>query len=70
MFLGNCNFSSTLLALKSIKHNFRHKRDGVAVRASAMQLVDLGFVSQVKSYQKTLKNGFHSFSDWHSAQQE
>ena len=30
------------------------------VRASASQLVDLGFVSQVKLYQMTLKNGIYS----------
>ena len=30
------------------------------VRASASQSVDLGFTSQVESYQKTFKNGIHS----------
>ena len=29
--------------------------DGVVVRASASQLVDLGFIPLVESYQKTLK---------------
>ena len=29
------------------------------VRAFASQLVDLGFISQVESYQKTLRNGVH-----------
>ena len=38
-----------------------HRRDGVVVRASTSQSVDLGFISQVESYQKTLKNGIHSF---------
>ena len=42
------------------------KNDGAAVRASAAQSVDLGFISQVESYQKTLKNGIHSFPAWHS----
>ena len=37
------------------------------VRAFASQSVDLGFIPLVKSYQKTLKNGIHSFSAWHSA---
>ena len=37
------------------------------VGASALQLVDLGFISQVESYQKTLKNGIHSFPAWRSA---
>ena len=31
------------------------------VRASASQSVDLGFIPLVESYQKTLKNGIHSF---------
>ena len=44
-----------------------NRRDGVVVRASASQSVDLGFISQVESYQKTLKNGIHSFPAWRSA---
>ena len=32
------------------------------VRASALQLADLGFNFLVESYQNTLKNGIHSFS--------
>ena len=32
-----------------------HRRDGVVVRASASQSVDLGFISLVESYLKTLK---------------
>ena len=35
-------------------------------RASASQSVDLGFISQVESYQKTLKNGIRSFPAWRS----
>ena len=31
------------------------------VRASASSSVNLGFIPQVESYQKTLKNGIHSF---------
>ena len=31
----------------------KYRRDGVVVRASASQSVDLGFISQVESYQKT-----------------
>ena len=42
-----------------------HPRDGVMVRASASQSVDLGFIPLVESYQKTLKNGIHSFPAWH-----
>ena len=41
--------------------------DGVVVRASASQSVDLGFIPIVESYQKTLKNGIHSFPAWRSA---
>ena len=37
------------------------------VRASALQSVDLGFISLVESYQKTFKNGIHSFPAWRSA---
>ena len=41
--------------------------DGVVVRASASQSVDLGFIPLVESHQKTLKNGIHSFPAWRSA---
>ena len=41
--------------------------DGVVIRASASQSVDLGLIPLVESYQKTLKNGIYSFPDWHSA---
>ena len=34
------------------------RRDGVVVRASASQSVDLGFISLVESYQKTLKKWY------------
>ena len=44
-----------------------HRRDGVVVRASASQSVDLGFIPLVESYQKTLKNGIRSFPAWRSA---
>ena len=42
------------------------QRDGVVVRASASQSVDLGFIPLVESYQKTLKNGIYSFPAWRS----
>ena len=45
----------------------KYRRDGVVVRASASQSVDLGFIPLVESYQKTLKNGIHSFPAWRSA---
>ena len=41
--------------------------NGVMVGASVSQSVDLGSVSLVESYQKTLKNGIHSFPAWRSA---
>ena len=40
------------------------------VGASASQSVDLGFISLVESYQKTLKNGIHSFPAWRSAHKD
>ena len=43
------------------------RRDGVVVRASASQSVDLGFIPLVESYQKALKNGIYSFPAWRSA---
>ena len=58
-----------ILLLKSI-YPFVNRRDGVVVRASTLQSVDLGFISLVNSYQKTLKNGIHSFPAWHSAHEE
>ena len=44
-----------------------NRRDGVVVRASASQSVDLGFNPLVEPYQKTLKNRIHSFLAWRSA---
>ena len=40
------------------------------VKASALQSVDLEFISQVESYLKTLKNGIHSFPAWRSANRD
>ena len=39
------------------------------VRAFALQSVDLGFISPVESYQKTLKIGIHSVPARQGAQQ-
>ena len=47
--------------------NAEKPTDGVVVRASALQSVDLGFIPLVESYQKTLKNGIRSFPAWRSA---
>ena len=49
---------------------FVYRRDGVVVRAPALQSVDLGFIPLVESYQKTLKNGIRSFPAWRSAFRE
>ena len=40
------------------------------VRAFVSQSVDLGFISQVESYQKTFKNGIHSFPAWRPASRD
>ena len=40
------------------------------VRASTSQSVDLGFISLVESYQKTLQHGIYSFSAGRSAFRE
>ena len=37
------------------------------VRASASQSIDLGFITIVESYRKTLKNGIYSLPAWSSA---
>ena len=54
---------------RSYKRNFLYldRRDGVLVRASASQSVDVGFIPLVESYQKTLKNGIYGFPAWRSA---
>ena len=41
------------------KYNILVLRDGVVVRASALQSVDLGFISLAELYQKTFKNAIH-----------
>ena len=46
---------------------YDNQRDGVMVRASALQSVDLLLNPRVESYQKTLKVGIHSFPAWRSA---
>ena len=42
----------------------------LVVRASASESVDLEFNALIESYQKTLKNGNHSFPAWRSAFRE
>ena len=44
-----------------------NRRDGVVVRAPALQSVCLWFISQVESYQTIFKNGIHSFPAWRLA---
>ena len=43
------------------------RHNGVVVRASPSQSVNLGFIPYVELYQKTLKNGIHIFPAWCSA---
>ena len=63
-FPPGCSYAGT----RNHQHSQRHeRRDGVVVRASASQSVDLGFIPLVESYQKTLKNGIYSFPAWRSA---
>ena len=59
--------AGSAFALYCWRTQWRNRRDGVVVRASASQSVDLGFNLLVESYQKTLKNGIHSFPAWRSA---
>ena len=49
------------------QNHVKHRRDGVVIRASASQSVDFGFIPFVELYQKTLKNGIHSFPAWRTA---
>ena len=49
---------------------FLYQCDAVVDRASTSQLVDLEVIPQVESYQKTLKDGIHSFSVKCSAKKE
>ena len=56
-----------IAANKSNQTLCKIRRDGVVVRASASQSVDLGFIPLAESFQKTLKNGIHSFPAWRSA---
>ena len=44
-----------------------NRRNGAVVRAFTSQSVDIGFNPLVESYQKTLKNGIHSFPARRSA---
>ena len=47
-----------------------YRRDGVVVRASVSQSIDVGFIPKVESYKKTLKNGILSFPAWRSAHRD
>ena len=59
--------TGTARLYNTYKEGVLNRRDGVVVRASASQSVHLGFITLVESYQKTLKNGIHSFPAWRSA---
>ena len=47
-----------------------NRQNSVVVIVSASQSVDLGFIFQLESYQKTLKNGIHRFPAWRSAHRD
>ena len=65
----NVKYQTKIAVANSLKKedDVVYRRDGVVVRASASQSVDLGFIPLVESYQKTLKNGIYSFPAWRSA---
>ena len=56
----------TLVIMTHPVTGFSNRCDGVVVRAFASQSVDLGFISEVESYQTTLKNDIDSFPAWRS----
>ena len=60
-------FTSILTLFFLLRQEKYIQRDGVVVRSSASQSVDLGFIRLVESYQKTFKNGIYSFPAWRSA---
>ena len=60
-------FNCWHLVYSSKSYLSQNRRDGVVIRASASKSVDLGFISRVWSYQKTLKNDIYSFPAWRSA---
>ena len=51
-------------------HQILYQRDGIVVKASVLQSVDLGFISKVELCQKALKNGIHCFPAWRSANRD
>ena len=64
---GICSFYLFLL-FQHLHTKRKNKCDGVVVRASALQLVDQGFISTSRVIRKYFKNIFHSFPAWRSAQ--
>ena len=56
-------------AVLLVQYKF-YRHDGIVVRVYAAQSVDLRFISQVESYQKTSKNGIYSFLAWRSANRD
>ena len=53
--------------LQSVLLCIYDRRNGLVVKVSALQSIDLRFIPLVESYQKTLKNGICSFPAWRSA---
>ena len=62
--LPNIDYKTFDILLSSVhliqieSFNIYNRCDGVIVRTSTLQSVDLGLIPRVKSYQRTLKNVF------------
>ena len=70
MFTIKAYFRKQVICTDIFENRVDTPRHGVLVRASALRLVDLRFIPQVNSYQKTLKNGVHSFPAWRLAHRD
>ena len=65
------NLKSKISYRSKISHQSNiDQRNGVVVKASALQSVDLRLISQVESYQKTFKNHIYSFPAWRSTNRD
>ena len=61
-----CSFTTLESTVFTRNRTEANRCDGVVVRASAAQSVDLGFNPLFKSYRKILKNVVYSFPAWRS----
>ena len=60
----------TLVCTVIAKYTCTYRRDDVVIKAPASLYIDLGFISQVESYQKIFKSCIYGFSAWRLAQKE